>query len=301
MSAIRSTQISTIITAHNCVAYIGAAIESVLAQSHPVDEIVVVDDGSTDETHAIVATYHSAGVQYMHQDNRGPSAARNRGIVETTGELVSFLDGDDVWLPDKIAQQVDYLSAHPEVVLVSGHVLRCNDRLTSCELLKLGIRNRANMTREIVIHNVVGNPSLVMLRRRVFKHVGVFNELLRWSQDWELWIRIASQEKIGFIEAPLVLYRTHSASLTAQRQWFHIADDLSISRNAINLHQPMWWKPILSLRAWSLAELRRANFAAQHVLPRHVQIQHAVQALISNPFEDTSAKLRILSRAMGKT
>src|SRR5689334_1491177 len=93
--------VSAIITTYNYAQFIRGAIESVLQQTVCPAEIVVVDDGSTDNTAAIVARYAAAGVRYVYQENGGASAARNRGLRETQGELVAFLDGDDRWLPDK--------------------------------------------------------------------------------------------------------------------------------------------------------------------------------------------------------
>src|SRR5216684_1094167 len=101
-------RVSAIIPAYNGEAFVADAIESVLAQTFPVSEIVVVDDGSTDQTAEVVERYASKGVRCIRQKNQGPTAARNRGIVQTTGELLAFLDCDDIWLPEKTALQVEY-------------------------------------------------------------------------------------------------------------------------------------------------------------------------------------------------
>src|SRR5260370_27491420 len=108
-------RVSAIITAFNGEAFIAAAIESVLGQTRPADEIVVVDDGSTDDTAAIVERFHSRGVRLVRQENRGPSEARNRGIAETTGNLIAFLDCDDLWVPAKTERQIEHLLDHPAV------------------------------------------------------------------------------------------------------------------------------------------------------------------------------------------
>ena len=100
------TTVSAIITTYNYGRFIEGAIDSVLHQTRPPDEVVVVDDGSTDDTAAIVARYRSRGVRYIYQQNAGAGSARNRGIQATSGELVAFLDADDRWLPDKIALQL---------------------------------------------------------------------------------------------------------------------------------------------------------------------------------------------------
>src|SRR3954454_14488963 len=105
--------ISAIITTYNYAQFIAAAIESVLNQTRRPDEIVVVDDGSTDHTATIVATYAAQGVRYVFKANGGAGSARNRGLRETTGDLVTFLDADDRWLPDKLERQLDHLARYP--------------------------------------------------------------------------------------------------------------------------------------------------------------------------------------------
>ena len=106
-------RVSAIITAYNSEAFIADAIASVLHQSRPVDEILVVDDGSTDRTREIVDGYKTQGVSYHFQENSGAGAARNLGIERCTGDFVAFLDADDAWLEDKNRLQAEYLAAHP--------------------------------------------------------------------------------------------------------------------------------------------------------------------------------------------
>jgi glycosyltransferase involved in cell wall biosynthesis len=113
-------RVSAVITAYNSEAFIAEAIESVLRQSRAVDEIVVVDDGSTDHTRRIVEEYADQGIKFIQQHNRGAGAARNKGICETSGEYIAFLDADDIWLENKTRLQVDYLNKHPKAGLVSG-------------------------------------------------------------------------------------------------------------------------------------------------------------------------------------
>ena len=113
-------RVSVVITTYNYERFVAAAIESVLRQTVRPDEIVVVDDGSTDATAAVVARYAARGVRYIRQANAGPGAARNRGIRETRGDLIAFLDADDRWLPDKLARQLAHLRRYPAAGLVTG-------------------------------------------------------------------------------------------------------------------------------------------------------------------------------------
>src|SRR5512141_947607 len=114
-----SPAISVVIPAFNSAAFVRDAIASVRGQTVPVAEIIVVDDGSTDDTEQACRSC-AANVHYVFQRNRGPAAARNRGIAESHGEFVAFLDADDLWVSDKIARQLRALAAHPDAALVAG-------------------------------------------------------------------------------------------------------------------------------------------------------------------------------------
>ncbi len=291
-------RVSAVITAYNSAAFIDEAIESVLAQTHPVDEIVIVDDGSTDDTHLRAAAYASAGVRYIFQKNQGAGAARNRGIAETTGELITFLDSDDIWLPDKIGQQVEYLNAHSEMALVSGAAWWWDAAQNERWLKPVDIDRHTAMTREIVVRNFVGNPSKVMVRRAVLEVTGPFDPTLRWGQDWELWIRIIRQAPIGFISAPLIIYRWHEASLSHYKQWERLSLLLEISRRAITSFQPAWRRPLLWAQAWSSTELARALYARQHQFAWRRQLWHAGRALCAYPFDNAAGKVKLLGRIL---
>lgn len=298
MTPASGPRVSAIITAYNVADYLGEAIESVLAQTRPLDEIVVIDDGSTDGTPAIVAGYAGAGVRYVRQDNCGAGGARNRGIEETTGEWIAFLDGDDFWLPDKTARQLGYLAEHPGTGLVVGGNwvwdVRTDRRRREVYALKPG----SDLSREILIHNAIGNPSMALIRRDILSETGPFDASLPWGQDWELWIRIALRAKVGFIPDPVMVYRSHPANLSHQRQWERLDLLIEISRRAIQASQPAWRRPILLARAWSKRELDRAWYLIKAGLPSHWAIPHAVRALLSYPFDATSDKLVLAVRCI---
>ncbi len=116
--------ISVIIPAYNAGEYIARAIDIVLAQSRNADEIIVVDDGSTDNTSEVVAQYESK-VKYIRQDNAGASVARNTGIEAATGEWIAFLDADDEWLPEKLKLQTEHLMRNGDLVWTTGNYICC--------------------------------------------------------------------------------------------------------------------------------------------------------------------------------
>lgn len=212
--------ISVIIPTHNYARFLPMAIESVLAQTRPADEIIVVDDGSTDDTAAIVARYAERGVRYLYKENGGVSAARNLGIRESRGSLIAFLDSDDEWLPGKLALQVAHMDAHPTAGLVTGSDWEIDDAGARAPWLNRRPPVGAQMMYPaILIENNIGTPSLVMLRRRCLDRVGLFDEEVGLAQDWDLWIRLAKEYPVGVVGAPLIRYRRHGASMSSGSVW----------------------------------------------------------------------------------
>ncbi len=290
-------RVSAIVTAYNGASFVADAIESILAQTRPVDEIAVVDDGSTDNTAEIVESYRPFGVRCIRQENRGIPRARNRGISETTGDLIAFLDCDDTWLPDKNALQLDYLLAHPEAALVSGHAWWWDPMSDRRWIERIGTR-RSKLRRELMIQNCVGNASGAIVRRRILEEVGLFDPAQIWAEDWELWMRVASRGEIAFIERPLIVYRVVPTSLTHQRGWERTSGYFNLSFKAIKTFRPACWRPILWARAWSKRELVWATIALDQRLGRRAYLHHAALALLSYPFEQPCAKLKHFVRAI---
>ncbi len=291
-------RVSAIITAYNSEAFIADAITSVLGQSRPVDEILVVDDGSTDHTREIVARYEVQGVSYHFQENSGASAARNLGIQRSTGDFVAFLDADDEWLEDKNRVQVEYLAAHPEVALLSGLYLWWN--------VPKGTRRQRGrvpggvktLRREILVRNVIGNPSMCMARRTAILEAGLFDTKLRLCEDFDLWNRMAARFDMAVLPTPVIVYRWHPGNKSATHRWERFISTWEISRRAIARSRPAWQRPWLVARAWSSFTHRKAVYAIEHRFPRWQQIAYEVSASLAYPLDDTSEKVRTLVRAL---
>jgi glycosyltransferase involved in cell wall biosynthesis len=290
-------RVSAIITAYNCAEFVGEAIESVLGQTRPVDEIVVVDDGSTDDTAAVMQAYAARGVRYVYQDNQGAGGARNRGIEETTGELVTFLDGDDTWYPDKTAVQLAYLAAHPATGLVSGERMWWRVSTNQRNVKRYALPPGKDLRREILVQNVVGNPSMTMIRRSVIERVGLFNRSLRWGEDWEFFIRVAYDSPIGFVHQPVIVYRWHPGNLSHDRMWMQLDCFLNISRRAIATYASHWHAVLLA-RSISRIEFLKAERAFNDSLSMWRQIYHAGRSVVIYPFENTFSKVRVLTRSV---
>lgn len=291
-------RVSAIVTAYNSEAYIAEAIKSILNQSRVVDEILVVDDGSTDSTRQVVAEFAEQGIKFIQQRNQGAGAARNEGIRETSGEFIAFLDADDMWLENKTQLQVNYLLEHPQVALVGGFARWWNVLKNTVRISGKVSRDMKTLRREILVHNVLGNPSMVMVRRSALADVGLFNEKIRWGQDWELWQRLVERFDAAVISQPLAVYRWHQDNLSHNRGWERLLSYWNVSRNAIRKSGPAWRRPFLMARSWSNFTYRRAMYAIQFAFPRWRRVWYAMAALLVYPFEMTREKLGALVRSL---
>ena len=290
--------ISAVITAYNSEVFVAEALSSVLEQTYPVNEIVVVDDGSTDRTRGVIESFASRGVRYVYQENRGPGAARNTGIQATSGEIIAFLDADDIWLKDKTKQQHAYLSEHPEVALVSGFAWWW-DTIQDRRFISGKIpKSISALRRDLLVYNWIGNPSRVMLRRSVLGDVGVFNESIRWGQDWDLWIRIVNYCDATILPEPVIEYRWHEQNLSHTSRWERLYSYWNVSRGAIQTNRSIWQRPFLLLRSWSLFTHRRAKYLIQQKNSHWRSIVYAGAALGSYPIEAGWGKFKTLVRAV---
>ncbi len=228
--------VSVIIPTYNRASLVVEALESVFAQTYKEHEVIVVDDGSTDNTREILEPYLHR-IQYTWQENQGISAARNRGILLSHGRYIAFLDSDDRWLPSKLEKQVDYMNTHPKVGLVCCHVWRY-------EIGKETRRERRPHGFPRDFNELLTGPnhiptSTVLVRRECLETVGMFDETLPPLEDWDLWLRIARRSAIHILEEVLSENRKHSQNTTNdllkvyEGYWRFYAKVLKLHRSAI--------------------------------------------------------------------
>jgi len=290
-------RVSVVITTYNYEQFVAAAIESVLRQTVRPDEIVVVDDGSTDGTAAVVARYAGRGVRYIRQANAGAGAARNRGIRETRGDLIAFLDADDRWLPDKLARQLAHLRRYPAAGLVTGGEWQ----VFGAGRPPVRVRRRpapaARLYPRILIENLIGNPSLTLVRRACFAGVGGFDETLPLGQDWEMWIRIARTYRIGVIDAPLIDFTQHEGSLTAGKVAERHRSNRVIRRRYLGEVQPLARRAYLWSAGQSMSCFHMAAALADQPARHATTLPLALLALALDPGYRTKEKVGLCLRA----
>ena len=203
--------VSVIIPTYNRKMYVQEAIDSALAQTYPAVEIIVVDDGSTDGTGEILKARYDERIQYVYQDNQGESAARNKAIRLSHGQYIALLDSDDVWLPTKLEQQVRLMECQPEVGLVSCHALQIDAQGNLTRTTPLRPQQTTNIVPlEILILNSPLYCSTVLMRRSHLDEVGLFTEEIRYGEDRDLFLRVATRCKVGFVCEPLISLRSHT-------------------------------------------------------------------------------------------
>ena len=197
-------QVSVIIPTYNRGWILKEAVGTALAQEFDDLELILVDDGSTDNTREILKDY-AEDLIVLSQNNRGVSAARNRGIAEACAPLIAFLDSDDLWKPQKLSRQVDFFRSEPDALI--------------CQTEEIWIRNgkRVNPKKRhlkfsgMIFKHCLGlclvSPSAVMVRRELFDRVGLFDESLPACEDYELWLRVSCRYPVHLIDEPLIIKR----------------------------------------------------------------------------------------------
>ena len=209
-----SMRISVVIPAYNAGRYIGRAIDSVLAQTRPAEEIIVVDDGSTDHTAEIAGAYGDR-IRFIRQENAGASVARNTGIAAATGNWIAFLDADDEWLPEKLRLQTEHLERNPDLTWTTANYVRCycdsnrreddlaGERLNNAEAVLNG-REYFQSYFQAYQAFAKGHTITMLVSRELIIKAGLFARGQARINDYDMWLRIAYvRPRLGFLCQPL--------------------------------------------------------------------------------------------------
>jgi glycosyltransferase involved in cell wall biosynthesis len=204
--------VSVVVPCFNQAHFLSEAIESVLAQTYPKVEIIVVDDGSTDNTSAVVERY--PGVRCVRQRNQGLPAARNAGLKEASGAYVVFLDADDLLLPDALTVGVRALEERPDVAFVFGDTLFAMDDGSEAPPPHRP-RTTGGWYEALLAGSTIMPPACAMFRRSIFDETEPFDQSLKAAEDYELFCRIARRHAVHSHETVITVYRRHGANMTA--------------------------------------------------------------------------------------
>ncbi len=213
-------KVSVIIPSYNSVQYISDALESALKQTYQDYEIIVIDDGSTDNIRDVITHYqgkHPQKIRYIYQDNQGLAVARNTGIKEAKGEFIALLDADDAWYPNRLAEGVRVLESNPDVGLVHANIDKIDKNGNYLDTPKRNIQHlTGNIFRNILLRDAHIACPTVLFRKACCDTVGLFDEKLTrlGCEDRELWLRIVQKYKTHYIDAVLAKYRVHDKSMS---------------------------------------------------------------------------------------
>ena len=249
---------SVVIPTYNLAHFLPEAVASVRAQGWPDIEIIVVDDGSTDETPALLERLAREGVRCFRQENAGAASARNRGIREAQQEWVAFLDADDFWLAGKLAAQFEALEKKPSARFSYTDVVLCGEGRAETAL-ECGTTDRPLLP-QLLEGNLFATPT-VLARRDCFDRVGLFETRLRTGEDWDMWMRLAAHFECVRVARPLATVRADAATKLPLRT-LERCTMLVLERLFACPHVAREWPAVASKRAavyaWHCSVLARS-------------------------------------------
>jgi glycosyltransferase involved in cell wall biosynthesis len=193
--------VSVVVPVYNMGRYLGDALRSVFVQDYRPIQVIVVDDGSSDDTAAVAQSF--SGLAYLYQAHNGVAAARNAGITLSQGEFVAFQDADDLWAPSKLSVQVQWLLEHPETGYVAAHF---------CNFLETGVARPPWVTEEQLAKDQKGGIPNLMVRRSVFQKIGLFDPSHEFGSDLDWVVRAKDAGIVGETLPDVLLYRRIHAS-----------------------------------------------------------------------------------------
>ncbi len=221
--------VSVVIPTYNRANVVSRAIRSVLSQTYKPLELIVVDDGSDDETATALAGF--SGIKTIRQKNRGVSAARNAGIVNSHGELVAFLDSDDEWRPEKLEKQISlYTPQRPLFICHSDESWMRGEKTVNQKDIH---RKQGGFFFKRAVERCLISPSAVIMARALLDIVGLFDEELEAAEDYDMWLRVTSSHEVDFVDEKLVI------------KWAGQANQLSVITPAIDRFRVMALQKIL--------------------------------------------------------
>jgi len=276
--------VTVIIPTYNSAALVTQAIDSALAQTTAPTEIIVIDDGSADDTKTRLAPYTNR-IKYHHQSNQGVAAARNLGLREATSDFIAFLDADDLWHPQKLELQLQAIATHSEISLLATE--------RSATISTLPLQNPNDQIQKIPWKDLVVKnrftTSSVLLRRSILNQTGHFDTALQGPEDYDLWLRIAELAPVAKLHLPLTHYRDLPNSLSHQSQTMHAGMLRILSKlDDRNAWQGRW---LLRRKAYGYCNYSCAYMASAANLPAQA-LSQITRSILAYPFPYRKTEIR---------
>jgi glycosyltransferase involved in cell wall biosynthesis len=224
--------VTVVIPTYNRANLIARSIKSVLSQTYQDFELVVVDDGSTDNTKEVIDSFDDDRIRYVrHSENKGEAATRNTGIKVGRGEYIACQDSDDEWLPEKLAKQVQaFENCPPDIgVVYTGFWKIENNEKTYIPFSWVN-QKEGDIHRELLKGNFIGSPA-TLIKKECFKKVGMFDEKLFHLVDWELWLRVSKYYHFRFVDEPLLVAHYDSDNVSINQDEFIKAQELILEKH----------------------------------------------------------------------
>lgn len=213
-----SSLVSVILPTYNCARFLQESVGSVLSQTYHLYEIIVVDDGSTDNTREVLQPFIQR-IRYLHlEQNKGLPTARNTGIQSARGAYIAFIDADDLWLPEKLETDIECFAQHPDTSMVYSKHLNIDEKGKEFDGATQKRLPSGRIFLQLFSEQNFIISSSVVVRKEVFETTGLFDERLFNCQDWDMWLRIAFSFQAAGINKPLVKYRHNPHSLSKNRE-----------------------------------------------------------------------------------
>lgn len=205
--------ITVVIPVYNSEKYISSAIESVLTQTYQNFEIIIINDGSTDNTKRVIESFNDSRIKYIEQKNAGPAAARNKGLENAIGEYIAFLDADDLWKPEKLELQINVFKGHDDICLTYSALEVLSSENILIELHSFKNYKRMDLVKFLLFDHIAIMPA-VMIKKTYLDEVGYFNPGLYTGEDWDLWLRLALKANFFYTDKILVTRYRPITSIT---------------------------------------------------------------------------------------
>ncbi|HEX9029118.1 MAG TPA: glycosyltransferase, partial [Anaerolineales bacterium] len=207
-------KVTVLLPTYNRADLLATAIQSVLAQTYPDFELIVIDDGSTDRTAELVHSFREPRLRYVYQENRGISAALNRGVHLARGEYIARVDSDDRWLPDLLEREIAVLDCQPEVGLVYSKAQAMDPGGAPLPQILGAPEKYPGQTLKSILYGDFVCTITAIIRRRCLDQAGLFDEALKGNEDWDMWVRLAAICRFAYLDQVLANFRQHTGRTT---------------------------------------------------------------------------------------